>query len=161
MQEIRHQQQGVCRRQQFRVVTLHGEQLVERVQFHELQAGFCENLGAWHAAKGLLQHPPRAGIAIMPVHPQQLAPRVEQNVIDAPSIDTNGDNGFAEFLRGQAKAGLNFPPETEHIPAQRIGNNHAAVGKTVNFFEPEAAAIPDSRHHAAAFRPQVNTEEYL
>ena len=83
---------------------------------------------------------------------------VQQHEVDAPSIRSDRDNPFAEFFPRECEPVLDFRPKAQNIPAQSAGQWHWAVWKTMNFFEPDRFAVPNSRHDAAAFRAQIDRE---
>ena len=64
MEKIRHEQQAIRRFEELRRRP-DGQQLKERVELHELQAGLGENLRARHFFEGLFHHAVGAGVAVM------------------------------------------------------------------------------------------------
>jgi hypothetical protein len=64
VKKIGNHEQPIGCSQQGRMPSFQREQLIERVQFHELQAGGRKDLVAWHDRIRGREHPLRAGIPI-------------------------------------------------------------------------------------------------
>ncbi len=158
VQEVRDEEQRVGGGEHVRMRLLVGEQLEERVELHELQAGLGEDFGARHALERLFHDAVGAGIAVGERLAQHLAPLVQQHVIHAPRVRADGDDAFAELLASEREAGLDFVPEAQHVPAQAVGEEHRAVGEAMDFFELEGLAVPEAGDDAAAFSSEINGE---
>ena len=139
-------------------VCLVRQQLEQRVELHELQAGLGEDFRARHLLEGLLHHPVGAGVAVGVRLAQHFVAAGEQHVVHAPGVRADGDDGLAVFLRREGEAVLDFGPEPHDIPAERVAQVHGAVGEAVDFFEADGLAVPEAGHHAAAFSAEVNGE---
>ncbi len=57
MEKVGHQEQAIGRGQQLGIGPLKGEQLKERVELHELQAGLGEDFSLGHSAEGVRKAP--------------------------------------------------------------------------------------------------------
>ena len=65
MKIIGHHQQAIGDRQQLRTVFLKDQQLVQRIELQELQAGRGKNLGPRHPPEGAFHDSSRPRVAIM------------------------------------------------------------------------------------------------
>jgi hypothetical protein len=134
------------------------EQLVERIQLHELQAGLRKDFRARNFFERARQRAARPAIAVMVRQAKDFVLFIEQHKVHAPSVCTHGDDLFAVFLPGQHEAVLDFRPQPQHIPAERLAEIDAAVRKAVHFFELKFFAVPQAGHDAPAFRAEVHRE---
>ncbi len=66
MKQVRHHQKVGRHFQQRRVLVTHGDQLIERVQLHELKAGFGKDFCAWDNVECLVEDSLSARVAVMP-----------------------------------------------------------------------------------------------
>ena len=156
MDEIGHEEQAIGCVEQFRRVLLGSQQLEQRIELHELQAGPSEDLRARHLLEGPLHHPVGAGVTVRVRLSQHFIPPVEQHVVHAPCIRAHRDNRLAVLLRGASQAILDFGPEPQDVPAERIAQADRAVREPVDFFEADGSAVPEAGHYAATFGAEVN-----
>ena len=155
VQKIRHEQQMIRLRQQTRIAFLHRQQLVEGVQLHELQTGLRKNIRTRNLFERFLHHPVGPRIPVMIRHSDDFIVPRQQHKVHAPGVGADRNNLPAVFLARGGQPGLNFRPESQYVPADGFPQRHRPVGKTVAFFEAKLLAVPDARHHAAAFRSEV------
>src|SRR5215813_7699578 len=92
---IRDHQQAFCACENFRAASLQGEQLVKRVQFHELKAGLSKDFLPRNFFERLVHDPACPGIAIMERLAKQLIRFGKEDEINTPGIDAYGLDGFA------------------------------------------------------------------
>ena len=94
VEQVGHHQQRFGDVQQRRARELHRQQLEQRVELHELQAGMAEDLLAADDAEGLGHRVVGAAVAVMVGIAEQLVAASEQAEVDAPGVDADaGDVG--------------------------------------------------------------------
>ena len=118
MEEVGHHQEPFGEIENRAVIAAHRDQLVERVDRHELQAGRREDFFARDTSERLVHDAGRAGVAVVVRLAEQFAAFGEQDVVDSPGIDAHADRARAIGLRGFEQAVLNLAPEAEHVPAE-------------------------------------------
>ncbi len=133
-----------------------GEQLVERVDLHELHAGAGEDFRAGDPGEGVRHDPLRAGVAVVVRLADDFVLWGEQHVIDPPRIDADGDDPVSKLPGGLREAVLDVTPQAEHVPAAGAGDVDGTVGEAVQFLEPDRAAVEQAGNHAAAFGAEID-----
>jgi len=120
----------------------HGEELEERVELQELDAGNVEDHIAGHDGAGGLHHAAGAGIAIGHRVAHQPPGAVQQSEVNAPGVDANACGRFA-VLGGVARhPRLELSPQPQRIPVQPVVDRGGAVGEAVQFLKLEVCAVP-------------------
>jgi len=62
------------------------------------------------------------------------------------------------FFPGSPKAGQDFGPEPHDIPAQRVRDEHAAIGKAMHLFEAQLFAFHTPAITRPLSAPRFNSE---
>ena len=130
------------------------QKLIERVEFHKLNAGAVEYRFARDALKGFAEHALRARVPITIGVAEQVVVRVEQAVIDPPCVATHARKRFAR-PQGQAQAGSHFVKQAQGIPVVAVADGYAPIGKAVNFFDVETRPIKPPQNSPPTGRAQV------
>ena len=144
--------------EQFRVLLLHGDQLVQRVDFHELQAGVREDCLLRNLREGVCHQPGRPRVSITIGQPEHFVLSGHQDVIHAPRIDADGHDGVAVLRTGFGEPVQDAGPETHEIPSQRTGHRHRSIRESVNFVELDGIAVEPTSDDASALGSQVDGE---
>ncbi len=124
MEKVRHEQQAIRCIEHGGRMFLPGQQLVKRIESHELQAGLGENLRAGNLPERLLHQSIGAGVAVMIRLAKNLIVPVEQDEIHAPGVRADRDNIPAVFFSSQGQADLDFRPKAKDVPAQGSGQRY-------------------------------------
>ena len=156
VEEIGHVEEGLGCGQQGRTGLDHGEQLVEAVDLHELNAGAFIDLDTRHDLEGNVHHAVSAAIAVVVGVTQERIVGGEQSKIDTPSVETDTGQVIPAGPGRQPKSVLDLGPEAQHIPVQAVDKPHGPVGETVNLFEAKAIVLKMTDDGAAAFGTQVD-----
>ncbi len=119
---------------------MQGQQLKQRVEAHELQAGLTEDFRPRHALERLVHDRFGMRIAIMARIAEQCTATTEQREIDAPGIDTQRIDASALGNR-LVETDEHLSPQVQYVPVQRVQGAHGPVLKAVDDFETEALAI--------------------
>src|SRR5262245_21610906 len=83
---------------------------------------------------------------------------IEKDVINAPGIGANRNDGFAIFPSREREAVLNFAPNSQNIPPQRISQVDWSVWKTMDFLYLKTFTIPKAGDDTAALGAKVDGE---
>ena len=110
MKVIGNHQEFVDDREHIRMFFLHREKLIQRVDFHELQARLSKYLGFGNARKRNVHHAFVACISIIIRDSQDFVRFGKQDIIDTPGVDTNRDNRIAITLGCFCQTDENFFP---------------------------------------------------
>ncbi len=159
MEQVGHHQEGLGDAQQRRAGQLHGQQLVERVELHELQAGVAENLFAADQGERLFHHAVGAAVAIVIGVAQQFIAGGQQTEIDAPGVDAHAGYGRRPSRGGRRPQALaDVGPQSQQVPVQMSGRLDGAVLEAVDFLQPQLPAVEPSQDVTAAGCPHVNRQ---
>ncbi len=159
MKQIGHEQHGVGGIEHGRTIALQGQELKERVEAHELDAGLAKDFGARHPAKGLLHDGFGVWIAVVPRIAQENTVSPQKPEIHSPGI--HPDAGDRPMLRCLAHALQHLPIQTKNIPVKRIERLHRPVGETMEDFKIEALAVEQAQEAAAALGAQIEGEDFF
>ena len=133
----------------------HRQQLVQRVDRHELDAGGRVDLLARHRrAHAGLHHPHGPCVPVVDRVRQQPAARVEEPEVDAPRVDT--DRGDGTIGAGTTQARGDLAEQVQEVPVQRAGQRHRDVGEPVDVRDREAVAVERADEDPAALRAEVD-----
>ena len=160
MEDVGDHQEPIGRLEHGGVSLLEGEQLIERIDFHELQARGREDLGARHDRLGGREHAVGAGVAVADGIGKQRAVAAQKREVDAPRIDAHGLHRRAMPVGGQPQPPDHLVPEPDEIPDQLPGEHHGPILEAMNLLELEKPAVERSRHHPSAGGPQVDCQCY-
>ena len=160
MEDVGNHQEPVGRPEHGRLALLEGEQLIKRIDFHELQARGREDLGARHGLLGGREHAAGAGIAVADGIGKQRAVAPQKREVDAPRIDAHRLDRRAVTVGGQPQPPHHLVPEPDEIPDQLAGEQHRPVLEAMNLLQFEEPAVERSRHHPSAGGPQVDCQCY-
>ena len=158
VEQVGHHQEplGLC--EQPGVLLPHGNQLIQRVDRHELQPGAGEDLGPGHAQPRLVHHPGGPTIAVVVGQPQQFFARPQQHIVDPPGVDPDR-LGLPPPLGGPFRQPLlDVPPQRHAVPAQRVIPADRPIAKPVDLLQPDPPAIEQPGDHPTALRPQVHRQ---
>src|SRR5689334_18679132 len=158
MEKVGHHQQAIRRLQNLRIIFLPGEQLIQSIDLHELQASGGKNLCTRSATECISHNAVASGVAIMKWLGHELIGFGKENVVHAPGIDADGFDRLAVCSSGQAEAVLDFGPETENVPTQGARNFDRTIREAMQLFYNNTFAVPEACHDAAAFRAEIDAE---
>ena len=100
----------------------HRQELVQRVELHELQAGVAEDLLAADDAEGLVHHAVGAAVAVVVGIAQQFVAPAQQAEVDAPGIDADAGDVVARLAGGGPQTLANVRPLSQQVPIQATGD---------------------------------------
>ena len=158
IEQIGDGQKGLGDLQLRRWLQDHGQELIERVELQELDAGLLEDLLARHAAERLFEHAVGAVVAVVDRVAEQRAAAVEQGEVDAPGVQPDAGDLAAVLAAGFGNAGFDVAPQAQHVPVQAVGQAHGAVGEAVHVGQCQPLAIKLAENCAAALRAEVESE---
>ncbi len=158
MEKVGNHQKSIGLFHQRTVGLIHRDELIQRIDFHELQAGLSKNLIPGNSLKSLLKHAQRSAIAIMISLPQHFASFREEHKIDSPGIDSDGNNVLAETGCRFGESRLDFGPQAKQVPPHCVGDMDRAVGESVQLLQTDLFPIKQTSHHTAAFRPKIDCQ---
>ena len=159
VEQVGHHQQRLGHVQQRRAAELHRQQLVERVELHELQAGVAEDLLAADDAEGLFHHAVGAAVAVMIGIAQQLVAAAQQAEIDAPGVDADAGDAVAPFAARGPQALADVGPLAQQVPVQAAGDLDRAVLEAIDLFQPQLLAVEQAQHGRPLEAP-MSTAKY-
>ena len=143
IEQVRHEEQRLRRCDQLRRLLHGGDELKERVDLHELNAGRLENFLPAHFAKRALEDSLGAGVAVVEGKAEDFSVAAEQSIIDAPGVDADAVDcrPCARRIRQQrfAQAGLELFPLGEKVPVQMAVHPAGGIGKAMLFLKGEDA----------------------
>ena len=156
-EEVAHHEQPV-RRAELRVAgACHREQLVQRVDGHELDARGAVDLRAGNDREGLVDHARGPCVAIVDGVAQEAAARVEKAEVDAPGVHPDGGGRAVGSRRPEARGDV--AEEAQEIPVERPVQHDRHVREPVDVVERQAPAVEGTDHDAAALRAQVDRDQ--
>ena len=158
MEQVGHHQQRLGHVQQRRAGQLHRQQLIQRVELHELQAGVAEDFLAADDAEGLFHHAVGAAVAVMVGIAQQFVAASQQAEIDAPGIDADAGDAVGPFAAGGPQALADVRPLAQQVPIQMAGDFDRAVLEAVDLFQPQLPAVEQPQHVPPAGGPHVHRQ---
>ena len=157
--EVGHQQDRLGNVQQRRPSQLHRQELIERIDLHELQARVAENLFAGNDGEGLLEHAVGTAVAIVIGIAQQFVV-AGSNPKSTPQVSTPTLT-IASPPSAAASGRQALPhatPQSRQIPVQSPGEVDGTVFKAVDFVESQSPAVKTSDQMASARRPHVDCQ---
>jgi len=157
--EVGHHQQPIGGPEDARLLLLEGEQLIERIELHELQAGRREDFLPRHRLLGDFDHAAGAGIAIADGIAEECVVGGEEREIDAPGIDADARHSRAMAVACDPQARHDLMPQPDEIPDQLAPHRHGEVFEAMNFFQFEKAAIEGTRRQPGHRRPRDRRRE--
>ncbi len=143
-----------------RAIALHRQQLKQRVEAQELDAGVPEYLRARHAAECLIHDALGVRIAVVAGIAQQNAAAAEQGEINAPGIDAQTIDA-AVSGRAQPQRLEQRIVESENVPMQAIQRADGAVGEAVDYLQFQLRTIENADDAAAALGAEIESQELL
>ena len=99
VEEVRDHQKSLGLFHQRTIRLVHGNELVQRIDFHELKAGLRKNLAPGNSLKGLFKYSLRSAVAVMIGLPQHLTGLGKEYKIDSPCIDAYRNDVLSEPSR--------------------------------------------------------------
>jgi hypothetical protein len=117
-----------------------GKELIQGVEFHELNAGLIEYFFSRDAFESFVKHALSARIPVAIGVVQKVVLGVEKTIIDAPCITTQPVERLARANR-KPQSGAHFVKEAQSIPVIIVTYWDAIVGESVNFFNFKAGTI--------------------
>ena len=85
--------------------------MVERIDLHELDTGFLEDLVTADFFERMVHHSSGSRITVAEGWTDQIVVSVEQHVVDAPGIDAEANDSVAVFVDRFADSDFDFFPE--------------------------------------------------
>ena len=155
IEQVRYVEQLAPGVQRGRAGQLHGVQLVQRIDLHELNAGILEHLLARNALEDLFHHAVVPGIAIVPGLLHELAIGAEKAEIHAPGIHADTVQRQIPLAHGHVQTVADLLPETLRVPAQRITVSYRGIGEAVQFVDLQLSVGKLSCDGAAALGPEI------
>jgi hypothetical protein len=147
-----HVQLGIAR-------MAHGVELDERVEFEKLDARLGEDVRLGHAVEDDGQHAHRAHIAVVGGVTQQLSVGVEQTVVDAPRVHTDGRRHPLAAPGIGRQPCLDLVPQPQNIPMLASGHVGRSVGKAMQHLQRKPCTVPLRQQHAPVRRTQVGRQK--
>ena len=163
VEQVGHHQERARARQHFGVFDLLREQLEERVELHELDAGRGEDLVARHAAERLSHAWCRCGCrgsdtAARPAGRCGRAAHSPRPRCRSPGWQARAPQHATAFLQPF----LDLHEKPRRIPVQAVaagaGKMHRPVGEAMDFFERQPLAVEPSDDRPPARRAEVEGE---
>ena len=158
VKQIGDHQQPVGGGEHGRVGVAHGQELVERIELHELQARGREDLRAGHRRLGLREHSAGARIAIADGLAEQLVVGTEKGEIDAPGIDADARHVRAVPTSREPQPLHHFLPQPRQIPDEPAAERHRPVLEPMNLLEFEQPPVERAGHHPASRSSQIHRQ---
>ena len=132
-----------------------GEKLVDGIERQELQARDLVDPLARNLLERRLEHPVRAGIAIMDGIAQKGVAAAYEAEINAPCIDADSIERAVTGLRDAfLDGGFQFVKKPRQVPVEGVEYPDGAVGEAMNFLEVESRSVKPSEQPAAALGPR-------
>src|SRR5258708_7666396 len=82
----------------------------------------------------------------------------EQNVVNSPGIHAHRLDFLPASACRDSQAALDFRPQPQYVPVQRVAYFYGAVWKAMQLLQPDAFAVPEPRRHAPAFGSEVHAQ---
>jgi hypothetical protein len=158
-QGVGHEEQPLGGGQLRRTVALHGVELVERIELHDLDARRAVDLlPGQHLGEILLGGAVGVRVAVGVGESQQRAVLADEGEIDAPGVDADrGD--FDPFAGGGAQSLAKVFVERKDIPVIMSAQRQDGIRETGQFLEDELSVPERAENGAAAGGPQVEGDE--
>ena len=137
------------------------EQLVQRIDLHELNAGVAENEFLAGDRADFFNRAVVAGVTIDTGVFQQRTVFADEGEIHAPGVDADAVDLQIPFTAGDAEGVLDVVEEAQGVPVEALIETHGDVGEAVDFFEREAALIERAYDGAAAFCSEIECQVAL
>ena len=134
-----------------------GQELIERVERQELQAGDLVDPLARDALERRVEHAVGPRVAIMHRVAQQGIAPSDQAEIDAPGIDADA----VELAAGRSRLpqrDLELLEEPGQVPVERIEHPDRAVGEAMDLLQLEPLAVEAAQEPPAALGAQVQRQ---
>ena len=136
MQQVRDRQEGARGLEQRRAPLSHHEELGERVDGHELDAGLLEDALAAELRRQPLHRAVRAPVPVVHRVPQQLPRGVQQPEVHRPGVHPQR-GGLP--LQPLLDAPLHLRPQRQDVPVQRPADLDRTVREAVELLQSQAA----------------------
>ncbi len=144
--------------QQGRADQFHGQELVQGVELHELQAAVAEDLVAADHAERLFHHAVGAAVAVLVRVAEQLVAPAQQTEIDAPRIHAHAGDTVARLAARGPQTLANMGPLSEEVPIEVAIDLHRAIFEAVNLFELQTLAVEQPQHGPPAGGAHVHRQ---
>ena len=135
MEDVGDHQQAIGSPQRGRPSLLHGEQLIEGIDFHELQTGGGEDLVAGNGLLGHLDHRAVTRIAVADRVGQQGPVATQKREVDAPRVDAHRGHRLAVPHRRGPQPVDDLLPEPHEVPDEFTPHRHRTVLEPVNLLQ--------------------------
>ena len=141
------------------MVALHGVELVERIEVHDLDARVAVNLlFGKHFREVLLGSAGGVRVAVGVGESEQRAVLADEGEVDAPCVDA--DRGDLDpFAGGGAQALAQMFVEREDVPVIMIAQRQDGIREACQFLEDELSVPERAEDGASAGGPQIEGDE--
>ena len=140
----------------------HGEQLVETVELHELEAGVLVDLASRHEPERFVQHAVGAGVAVVVRVLDKFSVAVEQGEVHAPTVHGDAGDRAVGLPHTEADAALDLIEDlSQEIPSKGAVLLDGPVGKAMDLGELQRPAGERPQHETTALGAHVNGDELL
>src|SRR5262245_48399618 len=136
-------------------------ELKQRIERQKLNPGAEENFFARNLREDLFHYTLGSFVAVTDWQLDQLALRIDQSVIDAPTIDSDASNCPIEFARtgrGLAQSQLNLLEDLRKIPTQMASRFGRWILKTADFFEQKLARVRCCQKYPSTASAQIDSD---
>ena len=138
MEQVRNCQQVFGRFEDSRGFPLCSEQLIQRIDRHELYSGHPVDLFLADDLKDLLHDAMGARIAVMVRVLEQFPAISQQRIVDAPGVHADP----LQFCLVQlSECPCHLPPQARNVPVQRTSVTYGLVGKSMDFLRPQGVCV--------------------
>ena len=152
MKQVRNCQQVFSSFEYARRLLLCSEQLIQRIDWHELDSGYPVDLFLADDLKDFLHYAIRACIAVMVRILEQFASISQKRIVNTPGVHADPlQFCFVEFRERLSY----FPPQPRNIPVQRTTVRYRLIWKSMDFLSPDCACMQMRQNSATAFSAKI------
>ncbi len=141
VEEIGHHQQPLGRLQLGGVAEGHGQELVQGVELHELDARALEDFLAGDAAEGFLHHAVGSGVAVVVGVADEPIVAIQQGEVHPPGVQPHGGQAGAELLDARLQTALHLGEKAQHVPMEVSQHTHRPIGEAMHLLQPEPVSL--------------------
>ena len=134
----------------------HGEELEDRVDRHQLDPGALVQLPRGDELEHPLHHPFDAPVAVVDRVLDEPPRPVEEREVHAPCVDADRVDLAYALVGGCGDAREDPVVEPEHVPVERLPDEHGNVREPADLVDREPLAVEASERDATALRPDVD-----
>jgi hypothetical protein len=160
MDDVGDHEEPIGGPEQARLLLLEGEQLIERVDLHELQAGGREDLRPRHDRLGGREHAASPRVAVADRIGEQGVFDREEGKIDAPCIDADAGHRPAMPGGGSPQTDGHLVPQPRKIPDQLPPQRNRKVFKPVDLLEFEKPPVKGPRNNPSSGGSQIHRQSH-